>query len=134
MLNKINISELKQSLLKLPFYKAIDLFEKQVNLNEAYQLFLECALKGNVIAIPYIKHLHNYNAEQIKLDNNIITRYLDYWYNNLPIVDNVDPKYWLQVSLHKVFLNNNQNLTKVQKLTILNDLYSWAYVCSSAYI
>ncbi len=134
MLNKINISELKQILLKLPFYKAIDLFEKQVNLNEAYQLFLECALKGNVIAIPYVKHLHDYPADQMKLDNNIITRYLDYWYNNLPIIENVDPKYWLQVSLHKIFLNNNQNLTKDQKLIILNDLYSWATVCGSAYI
>lgn len=127
-------SKLQDYIKKLPFFQAVDLFEDQNNLALCYELFVECALAGNAYALFYIKHLQDNFPSEIDKKDNVVVNHLEYFLRNVPNLDNVDPKYWLDVSLIKQEYKHKLIINKKEQKDILNKLFDLARYCSAGYI
>lgn len=126
---------LQSYLQTIPFYKAVALFENHDH--NCYNIFMECALKGNAYALFYIKHLKDhYPNEFSNNEDNIVTNYLDFWLKNVPILRNVHPADYLKTSLIKMEIQQAQTnhvlLSKERQTEILEYLQNKLFTCTAA--
>lgn len=139
---------LQDYLQTVPFYRATYLFENYErigshDLTECYDLFMQCALKGNAYALFYIKHLQDYYSsdisDELKLqsESNIVIKHLDFWLDNVPILRTVDPSDYLKTSLIKMEIKQSQKnnlLSEQRKKEVIEYLKSKKDKCTAAYV
>lgn len=138
-LNEINAKQqfLQSYLQNIPFYMAVSLFEN--NDHKCYNLFIECALRGNAYALFYIKHLKDhYPNEFSNNEDNIVVNHLDFWLKNVPTLRTVHPSDYLKTSLIKMEIQQAQKnhilLSKERQKEILDYLQNKIFTCTAACI
>lgn len=128
---------------KVPFYKAVALFEAE-QYQEAFDLFFDCASKGNLYAPYYLKGLvkilENNSENKVEAEGKLINEgtklfleTLDEYIKNIPTEKK--PESWYQASCCIISLENMQKKglenTK-EKNKIINELEQLSCFASNA--
>lgn len=111
---------------KIPFYKAVALFEAE-KYQEAFDIFADCALKGNLYAPFYLDYIlkekHLQDKIKIQDKHGAFVKSLQEYLKNIPKAKR--PEAWCKTSVFLIKLNKKEDIEK-NIIRELKGLYPYA--------